>query len=303
MFHFLISRVDVPWHSCSTSILRVVVLGYWSFVLSVCLPISSVLTSWITAKETKYVVGANISNGSHEDRTHEGNIRGRKKRVIIARKYFHLVAILLFAPVTWLDPDMMALSYGIAIALLIVLEMVRGWTFTDDNDWEAGALSDFYMIFLDEKDSSAAKGGLAVTHIALIVGCAFPLWASQLLHPTDTQDAFLALLPFLGVVVLGIGDSAGAIGGISFGHYHWSGGSSRTLEGSFCIFLSVLIVTNICMGNGISGENERCLHQIIEFSVPVLIITLVEASTTQIDNLCLPIAGSTLVLLMTKLGR
>merc|ERR1719296_239220 len=99
--------------------------------------------------------------------------------------------------------------------------------FTDDNDWEAGALSDFYMIFLDEKDSSAAKGGLAVTHIALIVGCAFPLWASQLLHPTDTQDAFLALLPFLGVVVLGIGDSAGAIGGISFGHYHWSGGSSR----------------------------------------------------------------------------
>ena len=114
-----------------------------------CLALASMLMSWITA----------------------GDASKRKRRVILGRKYFHLVAIILFAPITWLDPDMMALSYAIAVALLIVMEMVRVWFFTDNTDGTAkSSWNQFYMVFLDEKDSSAAKGGLAITHTALIVG-------------------------------------------------------------------------------------------------------------------------------------
>jgi dolichol kinase len=229
--------------------------------------------------------------------------RARKKRIIVARKYFHLVAIALFTPITYFDPVMMSLSYAIAISLLIVIEMVRIWTVKNSNNFKrncddtviatpALTWNDFYMSFLDEKDASAAKGGLVVTHIALIFGCAFPLWVHQCLLVENISTALpdnisLLLLPFLGLIALGVGDSMSAICGVHFGRLHWPGGSSRTLEGSLGMFLSMMFAVMWHV------EYQR-------FSVPMAVMTLVEASTSQVDNLYLPIAGSTLVLLWSK---
>ena len=321
LFHFLLSKVDVPTYTGSVSVVRAVFLLYWSSVLAVCIPMASHLTEWITAADRSSVLDENIINGAND--TYANNQRGRtrKKRVIIARKYFHLVAILLFAPVTWFDPDMMSLSYAIAISLLIVIEMVRGWMVSDDDTKgtfnstdSSSSWNGFYMAFLDEKDSSAAEGGLAVTHIALIMGCAFSLWASQLIQQTHMSSAsgwsqlpsfadtwfssdekLLAQLPFLGLVVLGIGDSVGAICGINFGRHNWPGGTTRTLEGSFCMFLSMVLAFLLNVANA----QFEYTFQVI---VTMLVLTLIEASTSQIDNLCLPIAGSTLVLLLIAHG-
>ena len=319
--HFLLLKVDVPTYTGSVSVVRAVFLLYWSSVLAVCIPMASHLTAWTTAAVRSSVLDENIINVANG--TYANNQRGRtrKKRVIIARKYFHLVAILLFAPVTWFDPDMMSLSYAIAISLLIVIEMVRGLMVSDDDIKGAFNSTDsssswngFYKAFLDEKDSSAAEGGLAVTHIALIMGCAFSLWASQLIQqthvssasgwsqlpsPADTwfssDEKLLALLPYLGLVVLGIGDSVGAICGIHFGGHNWPGRTTRTLEGSLCMFLSLLLVILF----NVTNAQFEYTFQVI---VTMLVMTLFEASTSQIDNLCLPIAGSTLVLLLIAHG-
>lgn len=269
------------------SVRRTMVLIYWATVLAVCIPIASRFTLWITAAS-------------------KNDSLTRKQRVVIARKYFHLVAILLFAPITYLDPDMMSLSYAIAIALLIVIEMVRGWMVTNDDKIEtvsgAPSLNDFYLSFMDEKDSSASGGGIAVTHIALIMGCAFPCWVYQLLQPLSEaslscDDKMLALLPYLGLVVLGIGDSVGAICGIKFGRHHWPS-STRTLEGSVCMFLSMVLVILSIASNIASQHNSNILQFVCPTSVTMFVMTLFEASTSQTDNLCLPIAGSTLMLLL-----
>jgi dolichol kinase len=310
LFEFLSSNVDVSTCAGPVSIVRSMFLVYWATVLSIGIPMASNLTSWIN------ILDESINNGKNVNYSNNRHGRTRRKRVIIARKYFHFLAILLFTPIVCFDPDMMALSYAIAIALLIVVEMVRGWL-VSDSDKEGtfnrssykSSWNRFYMAFLDEKDSSAAEGGLAVTHIALIIGCALPLLANQLLQQmrrssaagwspsrlavdmwSSSDDTFLAQLPFFGLVVLGVGDSVGAICGINFGRHNWPGGSTRTLEGSVCMFLSMMFVSLL-------NSTANCNYT-FQLSVTMLAMTLFEASTSQIDNLCLPIAGSTLVLLL-----
>ena len=308
--HFLSTKTGKP----SLGYTRVVVLGYWAFVLALCLPVAFSLKSWVTRNMTN-VANTNMSSNTTTDGyIHNDFEKQRKKRVVIARKYFHLIAILLFVPITWVDPDMMSLSHAISTALLIVVEMVR-------RNY-AVSLNELFMVFLDEKDASAQKGGFAVTHIALIVGCAFPLWVYQLLqqspHAADEQSSCFhseeilsMVLPFLGVLVLGIGDSVGAICGIKLGHHRWPGGSSRTLEGSLCMLLSMMVVI-FCSSSFIASTNtakyqnssdimKYAFSNTCQVSVLLGILTLIEASTAQIDNLCLPIAGSTYVLLMAAL--
>ena len=316
LFKFLSSKVDVPTSAGPVSVVRAVFLVYWATVLSIGIPMASNLTLWITAAERSDMLDECSNNGASVNCSNNCDGRTRRKRVIIARKYFHLVAMLLFTPIMLLDPDMMALSYAIAISLLIVIEMVRGWIINEGDKGETFNNSDsalswnrFYIAFLDEKDSAAAKGGLAVTHIALIMGCALSLWVNQLLQQmrisssedwppsrftediwSSSDDKFLAQLPFLGLVVLGVGDSVGAICGIKFGRHKWPGGTSRTLEGSICMFLSMMLVTLL------TTARWNCTLQLF---FTMLAMTLIEASTSQIDNICLPVAGSTLVLLLT----
>lgn len=301
LLHFLLSKVDVPFFGDSTALFRVAELAYWCSILAVCLPIAQILSSWIAATGGSNAM-KNI-NSTHQILNRES--KSRKKRIVIARKYFHLVAIILFAPTTWLDPDMMSLSYAIAIALLIVIEMIRGWignihSSNEQNKCDTKITkspwtwNNFYMAFLDEKDVSAANGGLAATHIALIFGCAFPLWVNQWLPKENFSTTYplLAMLPFLGLLTLGVGDSISAIIGVNFGRLHWSGGSSRTIEGSICMFLSMMCIVMVVY-------HRFSVFDFFEVGVPLLVITLIEASTSQIDNLYLPLAGSTVVLLWT----
>mmetsp|Transcript_22280 Transcript_22280/g.40141 ORF Transcript_22280/g.40141 Transcript_22280/m.40141 type:complete len:792 (+) Transcript_22280:558-2933(+) len=330
LIRFLSSNIVIALDGSTISFLRSTILGYWCFILAIGLPVASMLELWIAFAlgGQRYIGNGNITYGAIVRAK-----KKKKKRVIIARKFFHLVAILLFTPITWLDEDMMALSYAIAIALLIVLEMVRGWIHSEPG--VTSSWNRFYMIFLDDKDSPATKGGLVISHISLIVGCAFPLWMKQLLQQnyimlsaTDTlssksvpgtllfhsDEIISSLLPVLGLLVLGIGDSAGAICGLKFGRHHWPGDSSRTLEGSLCMFLSMMLSVFLCTVLMASANNDAkyqdikdivnyAIDHMFRASLPLGMITLIEASTTQIDNLSLPIAGSTLVILMTAIGR
>ena len=278
---------------------RVVILFYWIAILAVSFPISIHIASWTTQKIKHQLLQR----------------PARKRRVVIARKFFHFVAILLFAPITWLDRDMMCLSYAIALSLMLVIEMLRcadigeesSRTFAVSNttniseasSTEVSSLNTFYTMFFDEKDTS---GGVVVSHISLIAGCACPLWVYQLLQhyhqlgSTSTDWQLLSLLPSIGVIVLGIGDSAAALGGLSFKHpTPWPGGSSRTIEGSLCMFISMVCAVVFF----ILFADLDLWQSALRIAFPLFVFTLVEASTKQIDNACLPIVASTLFILVT----
>ncbi len=264
---------------------RYVWLLYWCLILLISGPIAFYFAQMI----------CNCDNEKH-----------KKKLVVVSRKFFHLIAVALFTPVTAYAPKLMFLSYAIAIALLILVESLRvivSSTIADTfepgkpkdsnikksaynqaaqtNQDRALGLNEFFKTFYDEKDKRATEGSFVVTHVALIAGCAMPLWMSGMPRRMPTS-----ITPFLGIISLGIGDASGAFMGSFFGKNQWPT-SRRTMEGSFA-----MLVTMIASGLFIAwalkfNENESfSFHDILSIYVP---LTMLEAVTLQIDNMCLPI--------------
>eukprot|EP00584_Thalassiosira_punctigera_P027252 CAMPEP_0172578644 /NCGR_PEP_ID=MMETSP1067-20121228/138841_1 /TAXON_ID=265564 ORGANISM="Thalassiosira punctigera, Strain Tpunct2005C2" /NCGR_SAMPLE_ID=MMETSP1067 /ASSEMBLY_ACC=CAM_ASM_000444 /LENGTH=550 /DNA_ID=CAMNT_0013371343 /DNA_START=15 /DNA_END=1664 /DNA_ORIENTATION=- len=94
LFHFLSSKFTTKTDGNDTGGLRVEVLGYWVFILALSFPVVLMLSSWVTDGEesnTGDVDTTNVNRAS-DDITNFHNRKERKKRVIIARKLFHLVA-------------------------------------------------------------------------------------------------------------------------------------------------------------------------------------------------------------------
>jgi len=198
----------------------------------------------------------------------------RKASVVVTRKWFHLIAILLFGPTTWQFPQLMSLSYAIASCILVVLETLRS---------DAPILQSFYTEFLDDRKDDG--GQIIVSHIFLIIGCAVSLWVSQIL---SNQDTLSLLVAEFGVLCIGIGDAMGAVVGKSIGKHKW-GKNQRTLEGSLAMWLSMVVA-----GASICSSMRECVALLIATTVT----TILEAFTVQLDNLVLPIVGCSIILLI-----
>jgi dolichol kinase len=195
--------------------------------------------------------------------------------VVVTRKWFHLVAVLLFAPMIWKAPQLMSLSFAIAVCVLFVLEALRR---------DLPALQSFYVTFIDDnKDEETA---IIVSHIFLIVGCAMPLWINEVLQSSGGKSSLL--LAQFGVLCIGIGDAMGAVIGKCMGKHIW-GRNNRTLEGSFAMLVSMIASGAFCC---YSFRDFLALFFATSF------VTLLEAFTFQLDNLVLPLAGSTVLLLL-----
>mmetsp|Transcript_27328 Transcript_27328/g.41986 ORF Transcript_27328/g.41986 Transcript_27328/m.41986 type:complete len:162 (+) Transcript_27328:135-620(+) len=161
----------------------------------------------------------------------------------------------------------MLLGYSVSFSILLLLERVR-----TRMRW----LDEYYLLFMDEKDRNDTTTN--ITHLALLAGCAGPLWISKYV------STFPPLLPYAGLIVLGVGDSMGAIVGTTHGRIKWPQ-SKRTLEGSGAMFISMLLLTLPFDG----CAWWWCLH-----------LTFLEACTSQLDNLCLPLVGSSLLLSLRR---
>lgn len=241
----------------------------------------------------------------------------RRKLVVVSRKYFHFVALLLFLPPTLVSPSMMSLSYAVALSILLLVENLRATILSVDNKLKGSSINQFYEAFLDEKDAMARSSGqlsqgkraggiFVVTHMAMIFGCAFPLWVNELVHVQKVTgpDHFigagdiLGLLPAMGIIVLGVGDAVGAIVGVYLGSHKWPG-TKRTIEGSLGMFLSmvlsVVIISYLDPASDANAIWDAALAGLYA-SPQLFVLTLLEAFTYQIDNLCLPIAASILCL-------
>ncbi|KAJ6838265.1 dolichol kinase EVAN [Iris pallida] len=72
-----------------------------------------------------------------------------KTERILLRKYYHLVAVLMFTPALLFQPTFLELAFGAALAVFLVLEMIRIWKI-----WPLGdMINQFMNAFTDHRDS------------------------------------------------------------------------------------------------------------------------------------------------------
>lgn len=198
---------------------------------------------------------------------------------IIFRKFFHIVAFIMFVPIVIIDLEFMVKSFEIALTLFLIIESFR----VVETSSPAKFIDKFLRRFTDERDSTDSI--LILTHIYLLVGCIMPCWIYIHQNQTDIQSLH-KLYPYMGLVSLCIGDSAASIFGVYFGKLRlWGIQKNKTLEGTLASIISQFIAfTVITWLIGISISDN--LFRLIILSI---LSGLFEASTEEIDNLVLPL--------------
>ncbi|KAG8227783.1 hypothetical protein J437_LFUL006417 [Ladona fulva] len=130
----------------------------------------------------------------------------------VVRKNFHYLIVAVYIPGVIFDCSLLYLSSGIALAIFILVEMVRVLQIQPFGD----ILQKSFESFADEKD----QGVLALTPIYLLAGCSLPLW----IKPDYCSAGPERYLPALaGILSVGIGDTAASVGGSLYGKHKWSG--------------------------------------------------------------------------------
>ncbi len=138
-------------------------------------------------------------------------------------------------------------------------------------------IDSIFEMFRDEKD----KGILTLTHIYLLIGCSLPLW----IYPFDHIKNPLAIAS--GIITVGFGDTFASIGGSLLGKHFWKG-SRKTYEGTLCAIIAQLI-SSIIISQYLVDNFSVSFYNIIVLTVISIIVALIEAKTSEIDNLVLPL--------------
>lgn len=219
------------------------------------------------------------------------------------RKLFHGLTVVVFIPGILYQCHFLYLATGVAFAVMTIFEIIRVAEIPPFGDF----LKQAFTSFCDEKDC----GILAVTPFYLLIGCSLPLWINPcpcLVSDTASKKDLLQLLA--GVLTVGIGDTAASVVGSKFGRCKWSRkyffivvflesetfkfpGNNRSVEGTLAFIVSIALA--------IAGLNSMNLLQIdsiarlLIVSAAVLVTSLVEAFTDQVDNLVLPLVFYSIV--------
>ncbi|KAI3896748.1 hypothetical protein MKW98_009601 [Papaver atlanticum] len=200
---------------------------------------------------------------------------------ILLRKYYHLVAVLMFSPALIFQSSFLDLAFGASLAVFLILEIVRVWKI-----WPLGKhINQFMNAFTDHRDSEL----LIVSHFSLLLGCALPKWLS-----TDFNDRPLA--PFAGILSLGIGDTMASMVGYKYGVLRWSKTGKKTIEGTAAGITSVLAACSVLLPLLASTGFIISQHW-ISLLIAVTVSGLLEAYTAQLDNAFIPLVFYSLLCL------
>eukprot|EP01133_Synstelium_polycarpum_P006244 gene6244-7236_t len=207
---------------------------------------------------------------------------------IILRKYFHLLAIAMFLPAIIFQPALLVLSFGVAIAALLLIELLKYGKVPPLGP----ALSLYMDAFLDARDA----GIVTLTHIYLLLGCSMPV-VLTFIYNTQHQtiiNTLHPLSPYAGLLTIGVGDSAASYIGVKYGKTRWFG-TSKSLQGTLAFILSTFIAgtTLICLV--LPTTSISIYISLVKLLIGSILGGLIEASTTQIDNLILPLIFFSLI--------
>lgn len=231
--------------------------------------------------------------------------RARRTQLLLARKVYHGLAVALFVPAALYSHVFLRVALCAALPSFVLLEIVRCYGLPP----LAEPLTAFLGRFLDARDG----GTLVLTHIYLLLGCALPL-VLPLPRPDDVAAsgaaAALWFAPHAGLLVLGVGDSAASLVGTRFGRTKWPR-SNKSLEGTLAAvgammaLLVALLVAGRAQeatGGGMEGPPLPCgPRQWLAIIACTATAGVLEALTTQIDNLFLPIIYQVLLCLFAAI--
>ncbi|XP_049629998.1 dolichol kinase [Suncus etruscus] len=234
---------------------RIYLLAYWSL---------------LAALACLVVLYQNAKRSSPESK--------KRQAPTIIRKYFHFIVVATYIPGIIFDRPLLYVAATMCLAVFIFLEYVRYFRIKPLGH----PLRSLLSLFLDERDS----GPLILTHIYLLLGMSLPVWLIP--RPCTQKDnlaGMRALMPYAGVLAVGVGDTVASIFGSTMGEIRWPG-TKKTLEGTMTsIFAQIISVALILIFD--SGVDLNYSYAWILGSIST--VSLLEAYTTQIDNLILPL--------------
>lgn len=189
---------------------------------------------------------------------------------IATRKLFHVIILAVYLPGLYWDTTFLLIASLLAFCVLYVVETIR---YMDVPPF-GHLIAEKYKLFIDKQD----QGPLALTPIYLIFGISLPLWISFTFNMSVSQVSVYA-----GVLSVGIGDAIASLVGRGIGRLKWPG-SDKTIEGSVAS-LGSQIITLYCLYRLGNVASSWTVYTV----AAVTVTTILEAVTSQIDNLVLPL--------------
>lgn len=263
-------------HCIMTTLMFVLILEWMSYSIGE----NSLIWVWNyvtehTATPLKFIVyylivlapALALAPSSHQGSSHQ----------IVVRKYFHLLALVMFIPTILVHIRFMALAFAVALCVFMVAEALR----IAEVQMVASFMNPFMARYVDERDSGAA----VLTHIYLLLGCALPVFFTYFIQ-RGVFSANSLLIALSGVTVTGLGDAAASFIGMRFGRHRWPG-SKKTFEGSCAMVVAVVALQALCLR--IVGFHHLSAASWCRLVLADVLVSLLEACTDQIDNLFLPL--------------
>ncbi|CRG90147.1 hypothetical protein PISL3812_07189 [Talaromyces islandicus] len=157
------------------------------------------------------------------------------------RKVFHGMMVLMFLPITYIDPAFAGLALALVLSIFLLLDLFRASQVPP----VAKPLTYFLAPYTDGRDH---RGPVIVSHIFLLIGCAIPLWLSLTDTPRTGDSPWRGwdvaardTSMVSGIVCVGMGDAAASLVGRRFGRLKWVWGGGKSLEGSLAFSIAVFV--------------------------------------------------------------
>ena len=96
------------------------------------------------------------------------------------------------------------------------------------------------------------------------------------------------LAPYAGVLILGAGDAAAAVIGSTMGTHRWVGGR-KTIEGTVSGIVAVIACAEFILYFWVDAPSDQTWEYRQRVFIASVTTCALEAFTTQIDNLVLPL--------------
>lgn len=234
-----------------------------------------------------WVLLASAATGVVLHQNYQRNAEHKKHQApTVVRKYFHLIVVATFVPGLVCDRQLLHVASVGCLAAFLLLEYVRYFRIRPLGQ----PLRRLLSLFLDERDS----GPLILTHIYLLLGMSLPVWLFPgPCVPRGALPGAGGLVPYAGVLAVGVGDTVASVFGSAMGEIRWPG-TKKTMEGTATsVFAQVIAVAVFLIFDGTINLNSS--YSWIVGSITL--VAMLEAYTSQIDNLLLPLYLFILLLL------
>lgn len=200
-----------------------------------------------------------------------------KMKQVLVRKYFHVLALVMFVPTIMINIRFMALAFAIALSVFTVIESLR----ISDMPAVVAVVDPFMKSYIDSRDEGAA----VLTHIYLLLGCALPVFFNYfVLRGIFSANGLLIALS--GVTVTGLGDAMASFCGVHFGRHRWRE-SKKTMEGTAGMMVAIFAFQVCCLWA--VGFHNLSLASWCRLAAANALVAMLEAKTDQIDNVFLPL--------------